>query len=254
MLTDADLRAEIVTQTALLTSTIADADLRTPVPSCPGWTVGMLLRHIGHGHRWAAEILTTRTTEPLADAALRDLTGYTDEDPAVLSPWLTEGAHLLHDALAATPASTPLWSPIPGGNAGFYARRFTHETLIHRADATLALHRPFTVTAPVAIDAIDEWMALTTLPAILDFYPERKTLLHHPKSISYSATDAPISWQVDFSGPVFRYTTHTTPATATVSAPLTLLLLDLYRRLADPLPATGDQSLVSAWRTHSTFG
>jgi hypothetical protein len=44
---------EIVAQTGLLTSTITGADLTVPVPSCPGWNAGQLLRHLGGAQRWA---------------------------------------------------------------------------------------------------------------------------------------------------------------------------------------------------------
>ena len=44
--------AEIVAQTDQLRSHIEGADLTVPVPSCPGWNLGQLLRHLGGGHRW----------------------------------------------------------------------------------------------------------------------------------------------------------------------------------------------------------
>ena len=49
--------AEIVTQAETLAATIKDADLTTPVPSCPGWNVGQLLRHLGGAHRSAIETI-----------------------------------------------------------------------------------------------------------------------------------------------------------------------------------------------------
>jgi len=42
---------EIGTQTGLARAAVAGADLTTPVPSCPGWNVGQLLRHLGGAHR-----------------------------------------------------------------------------------------------------------------------------------------------------------------------------------------------------------
>jgi len=38
--------AEVVAQTELLATDLAGTDLRTPVPSRPGWTLGMLPRHL----------------------------------------------------------------------------------------------------------------------------------------------------------------------------------------------------------------
>ncbi|HEX2301000.1 MAG TPA: maleylpyruvate isomerase family mycothiol-dependent enzyme, partial [Pseudonocardiaceae bacterium] len=156
--------SEIVTQTGLVRSCVEDADLTVPVPSCPGWNVGQLLRHLGGGQRWAEETVRTRATEPLPDEYFRDLSAYTDEDPAVVGPWLVEGAAQLADTLRAAGPGAQLWTPVPGGTAAFYARRFTHETIIHRADATLALGAEFTVDEQVAVDAVDEWMELGSLP------------------------------------------------------------------------------------------
>ena len=55
---------EIIRQTALLMSAVTDADLTAPVPSCPGWTTGRLLRHVGDVQRWAGSTVASRATEP----------------------------------------------------------------------------------------------------------------------------------------------------------------------------------------------
>ena len=49
--------AEIVAQTAALTGYLDGADLRRPVPTCPGWNASQLMRHVDGGLRWAAEIV-----------------------------------------------------------------------------------------------------------------------------------------------------------------------------------------------------
>src|SRR5919202_5065812 len=36
-----------------------------PTPSCPGWTAGHLLVHVGRAYRWLAEIAATRATTPV---------------------------------------------------------------------------------------------------------------------------------------------------------------------------------------------
>jgi uncharacterized protein (TIGR03083 family) len=137
--------AEIITQTDLLRSCLVSADLTVPVPSCPGWNLGQLLRHLGGGHRWVEMIVRTRATQPPSDDHFRDLSGYTDEDPAVLDPWLAEGAAQLAGTLRAAGPEARMWTAVPGQTAVFWARRFAHETLIHRADVALALGAAFTV-------------------------------------------------------------------------------------------------------------
>ena len=91
--------AEIVTQTSLLVDHLAGADLTVPVPTCPGWNVSQLARHIDGGQRWAREIIATRAVQPPSDVALRDLSGATDDDADELAASLTAGAEALKATL-----------------------------------------------------------------------------------------------------------------------------------------------------------
>ncbi|ARX86693.1 hypothetical protein SMD44_06165 [Streptomyces alboflavus] len=174
---------QITVQADQLATHLKDADLSTPVPSCPGWTVNQLVRHLGHGYRWAETTIRTRAAAPPPDTEMRDLSAYAGEDPAVLAPWLRESAAGLTDALRAAGPGAPVWTPVPGETSGFFARRFAHESLVHRADAALALGIDFTVLdEAVAVDAVDEWMELGTHPLQLQFFPEKRELLggEHP--------------------------------------------------------------------------
>ncbi|MGH4012293.1 MAG: maleylpyruvate isomerase N-terminal domain-containing protein [Pseudonocardiaceae bacterium] len=102
--------AEIVAQTDLLRSRIEGADLTTPALTCPGWNLGQLLRHLGGGHRWAKTIVRTRAEQPPSDDHFRDLSAYTDEDPAVLIPWLAAGAAQLADTLRSAGPDAEVWT------------------------------------------------------------------------------------------------------------------------------------------------
>ncbi|MET1071675.1 MAG: maleylpyruvate isomerase family mycothiol-dependent enzyme, partial [Umezawaea sp.] len=167
-------RAEIVAQTELLAAAIEGADLTAPVPSCPGWNVGQLVRHLGGGQRWSADVVRTRATEPPPDDFFRDLTPYADEDPAVVAPWLTVGALALSEALSEAGPEARMWTPLPGGTPLFWARRFAHETVVHRADAVLALGQEFVLDPEVAVDTVDEWMDLGSLPVMLEIKPGQR--------------------------------------------------------------------------------
>src|SRR5215216_3669549 len=87
--------AEIVSQTKLLIGQLHGADITVPVPTCPGWNVSQLARHVDGGQRWAREIVATRASEPPSDVALRDLSGAADDDPVTLSASLSEAAAAL---------------------------------------------------------------------------------------------------------------------------------------------------------------
>jgi uncharacterized protein (TIGR03083 family) len=254
--------AEIVAQTAELRSTIDGADLTVAVPSCPGWNVGQLLRHLGGGQRWAAATVRTRATEPLSDQHFRDLSPYTDEDASVVGPWLVESANELADALRGAQPDTPVCTaPIPDGTANFYARRFTHETAIHRADATLALGARFDLEHAVAVDAIDEWMQLGSLPMHLDFHPRMRELLGPGRTLHFHATDVPpeaaAEWVVDLTGDTLAWRRAHEKAAVAVRGPLVDLLLIIYKRRpahGERVEILGDAALLDFWLERVNFG
>ena len=62
--------AEIAAQAELLTSAVQGADMTIPVPSCPDWNLGQLLRHLGGVHRWGATIVSTRAEIAANEIAL----------------------------------------------------------------------------------------------------------------------------------------------------------------------------------------
>jgi hypothetical protein len=57
-----DYGAALIEQNRLLADVLLAADPATPVPTCPGWTLLQLLRHVGRGDRWAAQIIRERAT------------------------------------------------------------------------------------------------------------------------------------------------------------------------------------------------
>jgi len=251
--------AEIVTQTELLCGAIERADLITTVPSCPGWNVGQLLRHLGGGHRWVETIVRTRATQPPSDEAFRDLSPYTREDPAVLLPWLADGAARLADALLRAGPEADMWTAVPGAGPLFWARRFTHETAVHRADATLALGAEFTLDEQVALDALDEWMELGSLPEMFEFHPEQRELLAPGRTIHLHATDAApgaaAEWVVDLTGDRIAWRPAHEKAAVAVRGPLTALLLMVYgRREPTGLEVFGDRELLDFWLKRVAFG
>jgi uncharacterized protein (TIGR03083 family) len=254
---------EIVTQATLLAATAEAEDLSTPVPTCPGWNLGQLLRHLGGAHRWVESIVRTRATGPTSDEQVRDLPAHRDDDPAQLAAWVTEGAGELAATLRAAGPGAQVWTPVPGGapTPVFYARRMTHETAVHRADATLALGAVYTVAADVAIDAVDEWMELGSLPEIFDVHPEKREMLGAGRTLSFRPTDtAPertAAWRIDLTGGAIRWQHSLEDAAVTLHGPLTDLLLVIYRRrTADStdIEITGDGKVFDQWVELAAFG
>ncbi|MBN1171276.1 MAG: GNAT family N-acetyltransferase [Micromonosporaceae bacterium] len=131
-----------------------DADLRTPVPACPGWDVGDVLVHLGVVHRRALGWI--RDGHRPADG----LAGPEDGDQRA---WFATGWRELYAALAADPPSTPAatWSPWDDTN-GFWRRRMVHEIVIHAHDVLSALDADpaWGVPRDIALDGIDEALRL----------------------------------------------------------------------------------------------
>jgi uncharacterized protein (TIGR03083 family) len=256
---------EIVVQTGELAAFLEHRgepdDASVAVPSCPGWNVGQLLRHLGGVQRWAEEVVRTRANGPVPDEYHGALAEYADEDLAVAVPWLVESSALLARALREAGPGVAIWTPVPDGTTNFYARRFTHESLVHRADVTLALGGEFTADPAVVVDALDEWMELGALPLHLDRDPRMRELLGPGRTVRLRATDLghdrDASWLVDLTGDVITWRRSDEAAAVTVEAPLTGLLLLVYGR-SSPAEAhatvVGDDRLLGHWLERVGFG
>jgi uncharacterized protein (TIGR03083 family) len=226
-----------------------------PVPSCPGWTLGNLVRHVGGGHRWVEDIIRTRATDFLPDDQVRKLDG--DDSAEVPTGWLTEGAEQLERTLRAAGPETEIWAPFEYHTMSFWARRFAHETVIHRADATLATGTAFAVADDVALDAVDEWMELDVHPQHFDLTPEKREILGPDRTLALEATDDDATWFVDLTGKVNTWRRGSGPAAATVRGSLSDLLLVIYRRKSlrdNGIDVLGDGELLDLWMGHVGFG
>src|SRR4051812_23480836 len=74
----------------------AEADLATPVPACPGWTVADLVRHLGGVHRWMTRIMLDRAERRIS---FRDLDLGVPADRRDYRAWFAAGVPPLITAL-----------------------------------------------------------------------------------------------------------------------------------------------------------
>ncbi len=155
------LYAEITGSTATLAELIDDADLTTPVPTCPAWTLRQLITHVGRAHRWAAAIVATRSAEPIPFQQVPD--GKLPASPQEHPQWLRAGAAGLVDTVRAAGGAT-VWTHLGPGPASYWARRMAHETAVHRADGQIALGQRPVIDPPTAADGIAEWLGFLSSP------------------------------------------------------------------------------------------
>ena len=140
-----------------------DVDGSTPVPTCPGWSLTQLLRHVGRGDRWAAQIVRDRLDEALDPRAVEG--GKPPPDPADAISWLYGGAQRLVDAVELSGVETPVWTFLGPRPANWWIRRRLHETAVHRADAAIATGTDFTLDAGIAADGISEFLERVAIQA-----------------------------------------------------------------------------------------
>ncbi|MFF4953175.1 maleylpyruvate isomerase family mycothiol-dependent enzyme [Streptomyces chattanoogensis] len=262
-----DHRAAVATETAKFISVLNGADLATPVPTCPDWTLADLVKHTGSVQRWFSTLLHARIQSPpqSREVDLR-LPTRTDGYPG----WLDESAAVAADAFAATDPDLPMWAWGADQHARFWARRMLFETLVHRADAELALGLRPAIDRTLAVDGIDEF--LVNLPFATFFAPKVANLRGTGQTILFRTNDANAAWLVTLRPDGFDITpadapadttadatTHIgadTTADATVQASAADLLLLLYGRrqhTSDTVEYKGDQDLLLRWFANSAF-
>jgi uncharacterized protein (TIGR03083 family) len=148
--------ATLERQGFMLADAAHGAGLDAVVPTCPGWRMRDLLRHIGYVHRWAAGYVAGQLTEQVPELTEAEQLAAGPADDK-LARWfecgLTDLAEALGNADPGIAAWTFLEAPSP---RAFWARRQAHETAIHCADAKLAAGHGHAYPAEFAADGIDE--------------------------------------------------------------------------------------------------
>ncbi|MFF1510476.1 maleylpyruvate isomerase family mycothiol-dependent enzyme [Streptomyces sp. NPDC058326] len=227
-----------------LADAAAEAGPDAEVPTCPGWRVRDLLRHTTMVHRWATTLVAERHTTYQPGDGEPALDG--DE----LLAHYREGHAGLVAALRAAPEDLECWTFLPSASPlAFWARRQTHETTVHRADAESALPAgPGPVDPTVAVDGIDELLRA--------FHSRDRSRVRtpEPRTLRVRATDTGDIWTVHLSAEEPPRTERGDGAVADteLSGPVGRLYLHLWNRLPDgAVTLTGDAELARLWRETS---
>jgi uncharacterized protein (TIGR03083 family) len=234
---------------------IIDGDLDRPVPACPGWTFRQLATHVGRGHRWAAQIVATRSAVPVSTRDVPD--GKLPEDPARHQAWLAASADLVAEAVA-TVGDDQVWTFTGPRPARWWARRRAHEAAVHLADAQLASGRDVDLAPGFAADGVDEWLGLV-VASTAD--PARaKDLGGDGQTLHFHATDPGLDgtgeWLVTRTPSGITVEPGHAKADVAVRAPAVRLLLLLTRRIPASDPGAeifGEQALLTHWLDHTPF-
>jgi len=155
-----DYAAALVAQNSLLADAFSGADLASAVPTCPGWSMLQLMRHVGRGDRWAAQMIREDVDE-LDVRAVVD--GRPPDDVNLALDWLRASAALVVAAVAAKGPGSLVPTFLGRRPGTWWLRRRLHEATVHRADASLARadasdFSPYSLEPHLAADGLDEWL------------------------------------------------------------------------------------------------
>jgi uncharacterized protein (TIGR03083 family) len=151
---EVDFRTALISETAAFGELFRGADDALEVPTCPGWTLKQLFRHVGRGNRWCAQIIAERRHEQLDPRDVRDGKPPEDRDAAI--EWLNAGAQAVINAIDQVGSDARVWTFVGAKPAGWWIRRRVHEQTVHRADAALALGVGFALDPELAADGVSE--------------------------------------------------------------------------------------------------
>lgn len=243
-----DYAALFLEQNRAFSELMRSVEESNPVPTCPGWSCGQLIRHVGRGDRWAAQIVRDRLDHFLDPRSVEGGKPPADRDGAV--SWLCGGAQLVLDAVELTGPETPVWTFLGPRPANWWIRRRLHEVAVHRADAAIALGCDFALDPGVAADAISEWLERVAIEAGAQGTAlplEDGTMMH------LHATDSGLGvageWMIGTSGGRITWSHQHGKATVALRGGATELLLAILRRV--PIVDTGIEMFGddTVWQT-----
>jgi uncharacterized protein (TIGR03083 family) len=219
----------------------------TSVESCPGWTIDDMACHLGSIHRWADELVRTRSRERIA------VTRWSSSDFAVTPEWIREGGSGLLATLRDADAHDAMWSWGRDQHVRFWSRRQLHETLVHRMDAELAGHKVPNAEPVIASDAIDEF--LTNLEKVVRASRD-SPLRGEGECLLVRASDTDQVWSLTLVDDGFDLSHEGATSAVTIEGPSSDLLLTICRRLTPAqshVKVDGDAGLLDYWLANTAF-
>ncbi len=232
----------------LLAEAAERGGLDAEVPTCPGWDMRELVRHLGMIHLWAAGHVAELQDDSWGDD-LAEFTKFWPElgifwpdDEKLVSWYLETNANLLR-TLESAPSDVEAWTFLPAPSPlAMWARRQAHETAVHRFDAENAAGIASSFDPVLAADGIDELLA-GFAPRKPEFPVDKEyTVLVH-------ATDTGDRWQVTLAPTGITTTRDDGEGDLVLAGDAADLYLVLWNRgEQSSITITGDREVLAKWR------
>lgn len=240
-----DYPAALIEQNRLFVEAVFSVNPDTPIPTCPGWTMRQLMRHVGRAHRWAAHIISSRADVSLDPRSVPN--GRPPDGTGAAREWLLASPAALLGAVAQVGGPEVTVATFVGQRpAQWWTRRLLHESTVHRADAVIAAAGHYEIAPEVAADGIDEWLErLTELPRRGDLPIE------DGNAVTLTASDVDARWTIVRRGNGLELHRDATDsiAVAQLAGPATDLFLALFRRREAKEAGCSVEGDLNAWRT-----
>jgi uncharacterized protein (TIGR03083 family) len=168
---------------------VAPTDLTAAVPTCPGWTVADLTRHVGQVY-----LHKTLAMREGAEPEPWPPEETVDAEPVALldrtyAGLMEEFAHRKPEDPAGT------WYA-PDQTVGFWIRRMAQETVIHRIDAELGTgQRVAPVPDDLALDGIDELLKVFVAYAVAEWGDYFTDILASSPGRTYAVRTDGAAWR-----------------------------------------------------------
>jgi uncharacterized protein (TIGR03083 family) len=183
-----DYNEHLVRESARFADAIRQAAPETAVPSCPEWTAGDLLWHLGRvQYFWGTVVLDG------VDGKVAEQRNPGRPDGwAALQDFYQQASERLAGCLTGADPTAHAWTWAPDQTIGFIQRRQAHEALIHRVDAELTAGQRTPLDPELAADGVDEGLRV-----MYGGCPEWGTITPEPgRTLRIRATDTGNTWLV----------------------------------------------------------
>jgi uncharacterized protein (TIGR03083 family) len=218
----------------------SSADLGAAVPSCPGWTMADLLRHVGEVYLEKSECMRLgRAPDPWPPE------GLAGEPPLELLD--RSYAALTEQFATHRPEEHAFTWYGPDQSVGFWIRRMAQETVIHRVDAELAAgSQVAAIPADLAADGIDELLVIFVQYGTTNWLEEFPELTGLGGDRLVSVATPQRSWLLRLT-PTGAWVAEPGPdhPRVTVEGPAPEVLLRLWNRGGQAATVAGDEETVA---------